>query len=95
MKNKAYIYQPKKSAMQSGKKKSYWLITFFDACDDRFADSVMGWVSSFNTASQISFKFISKELAIAFAKQKGFCYEIIENKTIVIKPKSYSSNFTN
>ena len=95
MQNKVYIYQPKKSAMQSGKKKSYWLISFVDYNNHRFIDPLMGWVSSENTKSQISFKFISKELAVEFAKKQGFCYEIIENQSISVKPKSYAGNFTN
>lgn len=95
MQNKVYIYQPKKSAMQSGKKKSYWLISFVDYNNHRFIDPLMGWVSSENTKSQISFKFISKELAVEFAKKQGFCYEIIENPLISVKPKSYAGNFTN
>ena len=95
MQNKVYIYQPKKSAMQSGKKKSYWLISFVDRNNHCFIDPLMGWVSSANTESQISFKFISKELAVEFAKQQGFCYEIIENQSISVKPKSYAGNFTN
>ena len=54
MQNKVYIYQPKKSAMQSGKKKSYWLISSVDCNYHRFIDPLMGWVSSENTKSQIS-----------------------------------------
>ncbi len=96
MQNTVYIYQPKKSAMQSGKKKSYWLISFVNSSSNRSIDSLMGWVSSANTDLQVSFKFTSQHLAIEFAKQKGWPYEVIENlSNTTIKPKSYASNFTN
>jgi len=96
MQNQVYIYQPKKSAMQSGKKKSYWLISFANSDTNKTIDSLMGWVSSANTDLQVSFKFTSKELAINFAKQKGWNYEVIENLSkTTVKPKSYASNFTN
>ena len=96
MQNKVYIYQPKKSAMQSGKKKSYWLIDFAGSNANRSIDSLMGWISSTNTDLQVSFKFNSRQLAIEFVKQKGWSYEVIENlSNTTIKPKSYASNFTN
>ena len=96
MQNKVYIYQPKKSAMQSGKKKSYWLISFVNSSSNRSIDSLMGWISSTNTDLQVSFKFNSRQLAIEFVKQKGWSYEVIENlSNTTIKPKSYASNFTN
>jgi hypothetical protein len=96
MQNKVYIYQSKKSAMQSGKKTSYWLIGFVNSNARRSIDSLMGWVSSANTDLQVSFKFTSQQLAIEFVKQKGWSYEVIENlSNTTIKPKSYASNFTN
>ena len=95
MQNQVYIHQPKKSAMQSGKKKLYWLISFVNSGANKFIDPLMGWVSSANTDSQVSFKFTSQQLAIDFAKQKGWSYEVIENSSSAIKPKSYASNFTN
>ena len=81
--------------MQSGKKKSYWLISFINVDGAKSIDPLMGWVSSANTDLQVSFKFTSRELAIDFAKQKGWAYEVIENSPNTIKPKSYASNFTN
>ena len=95
MQNQVYIHQPKKSAMQSGKKKSYWLISFVNFDAKKSIDPLMGWVSSTNTNLQVSFKFTSKELAIEFVNQKGWTYEVIENLPNTIKPKSYASSFTN
>jgi hypothetical protein len=55
----------------------------------------MGWVSASDNSSQFRFEFLSKEEAINFAKERKFEFEIHDPKVSMIKPKSYSANFTN
>ncbi len=90
------IFQPAKSAMQSGKKNTQkWLMLPILEENIRFANEITGWISAKNTNSQFNFEFSNKEDAIEFAKKSGFEFEIIEPKTATIKKKSYAANFTN
>jgi len=92
---KVYIYQQAKSAMQSGKKNSdFWLVV--PVCDEqqRWPDAIMSWVSCQGTESQNRYRFTSQEMAVKFAQNSGFDYQIITKKNKKITPKSYASNFT-
>lgn len=92
---KVKIYQPSKSAMQSGKKNvKKWLVEPIAEKNTKSLNPLMGWVSGNDTQAQLKFKFPSKEEAIAFAKSQNFEYEIFEPKTSSIKKKSYAQNFT-
>ena len=91
---KVKIFQPAKSAMQSGKNNSKkWLVMPIEKTNVRSINPVMGWVSSDDTSSQLKFDFSNKEEAISFAKSQNFEYEIHEPKTSSIKKKSYAANF--
>ncbi len=92
---KVKIFQPAKSAMQSGKKKSEWLLVPLEENNSRSINKLMGWVSSNNTSNQLIFKFAKKEEAINFACSQGFEYEVLEPKIANLKSKSYAANFTN
>jgi hypothetical protein len=93
---KVKIYQPAKSAMQSGKKNNKeWRIEAVTEKNEKSLNPLMGWVSGNNTETQLQFKFPNKKEAIAFAKSQNFEYEIFEPKTSSIKKKSYAQNFTN
>ena len=93
---KVKIYQPVKSAMQSGKKNNKkWLVEPVAEKNEKSVNQLMGWVSGDNTQTQLHFGFSNKEEAIAFAKSQNFEYEISEPKTASIKKKSYAQNFTN
>lgn len=89
------IYQPAKSAMQSGKKNyQKWHLLPIDDLQHRYINPMLGWVSSNNSDSQLKFTFNSKEKAIDFAKKQGFDFVVMDHKQHIIKPKSYSDNFT-
>jgi hypothetical protein len=92
---KVKIFQPAKSAMQSGKKnRKKWLVEPIASNNVRSINPLMGWISAANTNSQLHFEFSSKEEAVKFAQSKGFKFEIHEPHTASIKPKSYAENFT-
>lgn len=91
---KFIIYQPSKSAMQSGKKNTkVWLMTPKEEINHRSINSDMGWISSNNTTSQLKFTFKTKEEAIAYANKMNYQFEIIASHSSTIKPKSYANNF--
>jgi len=91
--NKAKIYKPSKSAMQSGNKNSHkWVLEFLT--NDTGINPLMGWESSTDTLSEIKLEFSDMSLAIEYAKKNRINYEIIEPKERKIVKKSYSDNFT-
>jgi hypothetical protein len=90
---KAKIYKPTKTAMQSGLGKlDKWLLEF--KTKDTGINPLMGWESSTDTLSELKLEFSTKELAVEYAKKNKIKYDLIEyNKKKIIK-KSYSDNFT-
>ena len=77
------IYQPSKSAMQSGKgalKK--WIVTFEPEAP-LLPDPLMGWNSSRDMSQELHLSFFSLEKAIEFAKVRDLSY------TICNPPKSH------
>ena len=90
---KAKIYKPSKTAMQSGLGKlDKWLLEF--KTKDTGINPLMGWESSTDTLSELKLEFSSKELAVEYAKKNKIKYNLIEyNKKKIVK-KSYSDNFT-
>ncbi len=92
MKNKARIYKPAKTAMQSGKRNTKNWILEFDTYDNSISP-LMGWNSSTDTMSEVKLQFSTKIQAINFAKKNNINFYVIEpEKTKVIK-KSYADNF--
>ena len=90
--NKAIIYIPNKSPMQSGiAKNKKWVLEFI--IKDPTKNPLMGWESSSDTLSEIKLEFSTKELAISYAKKKKIDFELIEPKKRKIVKKSYADNF--
>jgi len=90
--NKAKIYIPSKSAMQSGKgKNNMWLLEFNNNRTEN--DHLMNWISSNDTQSQVKIFFNTKDEAIAYAKKNNIKFDIIEPKKSKLIIKSYADNF--
>mgnify|MGYP006122589489 FL=1 len=90
--NKAKIFKPSKSSMQSGYGKSdKWIIEF--ETKDSGINPLMGWETSTETLSELNLEFSSKELAIEYAKKNKIDFEIIEPQKRKIIKKSYADNF--
>ncbi len=88
------IFQPAKSAMQSGKKNTKkWLMLPIQN-NIRSVSPVTGWISASDTSSQFRFEFATKDEAINFAQEKKWHFEVEEPQSAKIKPKSYAANFT-
>ena len=94
MSQRAKIYQPVKTAMQSGKARTkFWILEFNKSNYNK--DFVMGWTSSSNTDEQIKLKFETQEQAIAYAKQKNIQFDLITHKKNKLIIKAYADNFLN
>ena len=75
----ARIYQPARSAMQSGEAKDNWLLEY-EPEKPREIEPLMGWTSSSDMRSQVKLKFDTKEEAIAYAERNGVAYRVEEPK---------------
>ncbi|WP_435164041.1 ETC complex I subunit [Candidatus Pelagibacter bacterium nBUS_25] len=92
MMNKAIIYIPNKSPMQSGTaKNNKWILEFITK--DPTKNPLMGWESSSDTLSELKLEFSSKELAVNYAKKRKINFDLIEPKKRKTVKKSYADNF--
>ncbi len=92
---RARIYQPARTAMQSGAAKTqHWVLEFAPA-SSREVDPLMGWTSSDDTQAQVRLRFVSREAALAYAAEKGIEADVAEPKPRkpVIRPRGYGENF--
>lgn len=90
---KARIYQPAKSAMQSGRAKTHHWLLEFEQSEKQNIDELMGWTGSANTQVQVQLKFPSRDEAEAYAKKHSIVYHLKEPQTRRVRPKSYTDNF--
>ena len=94
MDQRAKIYQPVKTAMQSGKARTkFWILEFSKSNFNK--DFVMGWTSSVNTNEQVKLKFETQEQAIAYAKQNNIPFDLTPQKKNKLIIKAYADNFLN
>jgi len=90
----AKIFQPAKTAMQSGKAKSGRWVLEFEAEAARRIDPLMGWTSAEDTtAGQVRLTFDTKESAVAYAESKNIPFTVAEPKKETPVAKAYSDNF--
>ncbi|MEN9409466.1 MAG: hypothetical protein RL216_1440 [Pseudomonadota bacterium] len=92
---RARIYQPAKTAMQSGTAKAKGWVLEFAPASAREVDPLMGWTSSDDTQAQVKLRFDTREAAEAYAASKGIAFDVIEPKERkpVIRPRGYGENF--
>ncbi|HYN38285.1 MAG TPA: ETC complex I subunit [Rhodospirillales bacterium] len=87
------IFQPSKTAMQSGRRATqHWMLQF-ERDAPQVADPLMGWMGSRDTRPQLRLTFESREEAIAFAERNGLTYSVQEPHAPALRPKSYAENF--
>ncbi len=91
----ARIYQPAKTAMQSGTAKTHLWVLDFDPAAPRELDPLMGWTGSDDTQTQVRLRFETREEAEAYAREKGLDYVVVEPKPRkpIIRPRGYGENF--
>lgn len=90
---KARIYQPAKTAMQSGMGNTHYWLLEFEPTQRKTQYPVMGWTSSGDMRQQLRLKFPTKEAAVAYAKRQGITYTIKEPKKRKMIIKAYADNF--
>jgi len=90
----ARIYQPAKTAMQSGRGNTRkWLLEFESGSPQKI-DALMGWAGSGDTLGQVHMKFATKEDAVAFATRNAIPYSVEEPKERRLRPKNYAANYS-
>jgi NADH dehydrogenase len=92
---RARIYQPARTALQSGTARTrQWLLEFAPA-SAREVDPLMGWTSSDDTQAQVRLRFDSREAAEAYATARGIDFEVVEPKARRhnLRARGYGENF--
>jgi hypothetical protein len=89
----ARIYQPSKTATQSGSARSKLWLLEFEPAGPREIEPLMGWTSSGDMNSQVRLNFGSKEEAVAYAEKNGLTYRVEEPKPAPRHIQSYADNF--
>jgi NADH dehydrogenase len=92
---RARIYQPAKTAMQSGTAKTHSWVLDYAPASAREVDPLMGWTSSDDMQSQVRLRFASRQEALDYARDHGIPADVIEPKKRKpnIRPGGYGENF--
>jgi len=90
---RARIYQPPKTAMQSGRAETHEWVLAFDPASPKRPDPLMGWIGSADTQTQVRLTFATRDEAVAYAERNGVAYELELPHERRIKPKAYADNF--
>jgi hypothetical protein len=87
------IFQPSKTAMQSGRAKTDRWMLQFEPGERKVPDPLMGWIGSGDTRAQVRLTFDSREDAVAYAERNGLDYQVEQPRRRRLRPKSYAENF--
>ncbi len=87
------IFQPAKTAMQSGRGRTHGWVLEFAPRARRQPEPLMGWTSAADTTNQIRLRFDTRDEALAYAQKQGYRVELLEPHDRKLKPKSYADNF--
>ena len=90
---KVRIYQPAKTAMQSGRAKTrHWIVEFEPGAAQR-PDALMGWSGRGDTRRQVRLRFDSQEEAVAYARKNSLDFRLETPRARKVQAKSYADNF--
>ena len=89
----ARIYEPAKTAMQSGRARTKLWLLEFDQTKPREIEPLMGWTSSGDMRQQVKLWFDTKEEAVAYAAREGIAYRVEEPHEEKRRTMSYADNF--
>ena len=90
---RARIFEPAKSAMQSGKSRIKPWVLEFEPETPLEIDPLMGWTSSSDMRRQVQLGFDTRDEAIAYCKAHDIPYQVFEPHKPAVRAKSYSDNF--
>jgi len=92
---RARIYQPARTAMQSGTARARtWVLEFAPAAP-REIDPLMGWTGSADTQGQVHLRFETAEAALDYAREHGIEADVLppHARKPNIRPRGYGENF--
>jgi ETC complex I subunit conserved region len=89
----ARIYQPAKTAMQSGRALTRKWVLEYEPATPRQPDPLMGWASAADTLNEVRLHFDTLDAARAFAEKLGLDHVVVLPHKPTEKPKSYADNF--
>ena len=87
------VYQPRKTAMQSGRASTRHWVVEFEPEAKQVGDSLMGWAGRGDTRNQLRMRFDTREEAVAFCERQGLDFQVIEPRQRKQQAKSYADNF--
>jgi hypothetical protein len=90
---RARIYQPPKTAMQSGWAATRQWVLEFEPSSPTRPDPLMGWIGSADPQPQVHLHFQTQEEAVAYAEKNGIAYDLETPQPRRAKPKAYADNF--
>ncbi|MBS0563631.1 MAG: ETC complex I subunit [Proteobacteria bacterium] len=92
---RARIYQPARTAMQSGTARTELWVLEFAPTEEREVDPLMGWTGSGDTQSQVRLQFETREAAETYAREQGIDYSVTlpHVRKPNIRPRGYGENF--
>lgn len=91
----AKIYQPARSAMQSGQGKTHeWILEFVPGMA-KVLDPLMGWTGSADMERQVQLRFETRESAEAYAERHGIPFRVFEPqiRRHILRQNGYGDNF--
>ncbi|MET3589990.1 hypothetical protein ABID23_001082 [Bartonella silvatica] len=89
----ARIYNPAKTAMQSGRgNTSFWILQY-EPLQAKIIEPLMGYTATSDMNSQIKIRFYSEEEAVAFARRNAIPYRVEKTRKSIRRAVSYSDNF--
>jgi len=89
----ARIYQPAKSATQSGFARTKVWVVEFELEEPRTVEPLMGWTSSGDMRQQLRLRFDEKDAAIAYCERHGIAYQLFDAKPPERRVIAYADNF--
>jgi hypothetical protein len=91
----ARIYQPPKSAMQSGRAKAQGWVLDYEPAEAKALDPLTGWVGSGDMRGQVRLRFDTRDQAVAYAQAQGIAFEVEAPPPAAgpMKAKVYADNF--
>lgn len=90
----ARIYQPAKTAMQSGKSNCQGWALEYEPEAAKKIEPLMGWTSASDMRhSELRLRFDSREAAIAFAQKHNLAYQVMQPRQTRRILKAYADNF--
>ena len=93
---RARIYQPAKTATQSGQARTRTWVLEFAPESKRFSDPLMGWTGSSDTQAQVRLTFDSKEAAVEYARENGIDATVMRSQRRApnVRKMGYGENFS-